>query len=212
MSTQNVKLPDIGEGVTEGELVKWLVKVGDTVSADQPVAEVMTDKATVEVPSPYPGVVKELKFKEGDVIPIETVIALVEGDGAGSKPAAKAATANGSAGHAAKPAPAQGGGGRPAPAMMASAPTARSSAPASSGGMDVYPPAADSHVLATPATRRLAREMGVDINGLSGTGLADRVTREDVLKSKDGHAGGPSIGGTGDAPARSTTMEIPKPA
>ncbi|MGE4133716.1 MAG: dihydrolipoamide acetyltransferase family protein, partial [Bdellovibrionales bacterium] len=81
-----------------------------------------------------------------------------------------------------------------------------------SGGMDVYPPAADSHVLATPATRRLAREMGVDINGLSGTGLAGRVTREDVLKSKGGHAGGPSMGGTGGAPARSTTMEIPKPA
>src|SRR5215475_3961292 len=99
MATQNVKLPDIGEGVTEGELVKWLVKIGDQVKADQPVAEVMTDKATVEVPSPYAGVVKELKFKEGDVIPIETVIAIVEGDGASA--AAKAPT-NGS--H--KPAPA----------------------------------------------------------------------------------------------------------
>src|SRR5436190_22703033 len=83
----SVKLPDVGEGVTEGELVKWLVKPGDTVAADQPVAEFMTDKATVEVPSPVAGVVKELKFKVGDVVPIETVILTLEG---GSAPAAKA--------------------------------------------------------------------------------------------------------------------------
>src|ERR1700712_5767526 len=90
MASQNVKLPDIGEGVTEGELVKWLVKPGDQVKADQPVAEVMTDKATVEVPSPVAGIVKELKFKEGDVIPIETVILLLEGGDAAAAPAAKA--------------------------------------------------------------------------------------------------------------------------
>src|SRR3954452_21135444 len=87
MAAQNVKLPDIGEGVTEGELVKWLVKVGDSVKADQPVAEVMTDKATVEVPTPVAGIVKELKFKEGDVIPIETVILLLEAGGASTAPA-----------------------------------------------------------------------------------------------------------------------------
>ena len=64
MATE-VKLPELGEGVTEGELVKWLVKVGDTVKPDQPVAEVMTDKATVEVPTPVGGVVKDLRFKVG---------------------------------------------------------------------------------------------------------------------------------------------------
>ena len=63
MAQQNVKLPDVGEGVTEGELVRWLVKVGDTVKADQPVVELMTDKATVEVPSPFAGTVKELKYR-----------------------------------------------------------------------------------------------------------------------------------------------------
>src|SRR6185503_12291530 len=100
MAAQNVKLPDVGEGVTEGELVRWLVKVGDTVKADQAVAEVMTDKATVEVPTPVAGTVKELKFKEGDVIPIETVILILEGGGAAapkadthSAPAAKPAPA-----------------------------------------------------------------------------------------------------------------------
>src|SRR5580700_2891360 len=101
MATQNVKLPDVGEGVTEGELVRWLVKPGDSVKADQPVVELMTDKATVEVPSPFAGVVKELKFKEGDVIPIETVILILETDGAGAKAAAspaKQAPAGASAG------------------------------------------------------------------------------------------------------------------
>src|SRR3954464_14207350 len=82
MSIQNVKLPDVGEGVTEGELVRWLVKIGDTVKADQPVVELMTDKATVEVPSPFAGTVKELKYKEGDMVPIESVMLVLETDGA----------------------------------------------------------------------------------------------------------------------------------
>ncbi len=187
MAIQNVKLPDVGEGVTEGELVKWLVKPGDQVKADQPVAEIMTDKATVEVPSPYAGVVKELKFKVGDVIPIETVILVLDSDGGGAKPAE----------------PAKAPAAKPAPPAATSAPPRP--APTSGGaGMDVYPPAAESRVLATPATRRLAREAGVDINALKGTGLAGRVTREDVLKAK---------GGAVTMPATSRAiLEIPKPA
>ena len=189
MATQNVKLPDIGEGVTEGELVKWLVKPGDTVKADQPVAEVMTDKATVEVPTPVAGTVKELKFKEGDVIPIETVILLLEAGGGATKtetpkaaptPAAKSPAA--------------------APAAMQARPTTTTSA---GGGLDVYPPTPGPNVLATPATRRLARESNVDLNNLSGTGLAGRVTREDVLQNMKGNgtgtqAKGPRPGGAAE--------------
>ena len=66
MSTTNINLPDIGEGVTEGEIVGWLVKAGDQVEIDQPLLEVMTDKATVEIPSPVKGLVKEFKANEGD--------------------------------------------------------------------------------------------------------------------------------------------------
>jgi len=185
MAAQNVKLPDIGEGVTEGELIKWLVKPGDAIKADQPVAEVMTDKASVEVPSPHAGVVRELKFKEGDVIPIETVILTLEGDGA-------TATAGGAAAAAAAPVATPA-----APATLAahakpstgpSAP-AISAAPTSSSGVEVYPPAADSRVLATPATRRYAREAGIDINQLIGTGLAGRVTREDVIRASSSGGG-----------------------
>lgn len=212
MATQNVKLPDLGEGVTEGELVKWLVKIGDSIKADQPVAELMTDKATVEVPTPVAGVVKELKFKEGDMIPIETVIVVLEGDGAGAQAggnghAAPSAPAPKPAPSAAKPAAVPS---RPAPATQAM--SAKSSGGAASGGMDVYPPAAAAHVLATPATRRLARETGVDINALSGTGLAGRVTRDDVMKAKAG-GGGATSGGLVPMPARApATMDIPRPA
>lgn len=194
----DVKLPELGEGVTEGELVKWTVKVGDVVKADQTVAEIMTDKATVEVPSPVAGVVKELKFKKGEIIKVESVILTLAGAGnVASSTGTSAPTANGHAnGHAAKPA-----APTPAPAAMTAA--------ATSGG--IYPPVAESRVLATPATRRLAREMGVDINGLSGSGLAGRVTREDVLNTKGGSASVSSTG-TGATAAGAPSMNFPKPA
>lgn len=214
MATQNVKLPDVGEGVTEGELVRWLVKVGDTVKADQPVVELMTDKATVEVPSPYAGVVKELKFKEGDVVPIETVILILDTEGGGKAAAAPAKEAP-------KAAPSKPSNGAASPqAHMQMKPAAPASKPASAGGaggaMEVYPPVPGAHVLATPATRRLAREAGVDLNQVSGTGMAGRVTREDVLKAKGGtgaSAPAPSTGGGLPAVhAKSPVAQIPRPA
>lgn len=170
----DVKLPELGEGVTEGELVKWLVKPGDTVKPDQPVAEVMTDKATVEVPTPVGGVVKDLKFKVGDVIAVEKVLLTLDagtGTGASATPS---------------PAPKKEQA-TPSPAAATQKPAAMSAAvPA---GASYYPPAADSKVLATPSTRRLAREMNVDINQLQGSGLAGRVTREDVMSTKPGGGG-----------------------
>jgi pyruvate dehydrogenase E2 component (dihydrolipoamide acetyltransferase) len=175
MASKNIQLPELGEGVTEGELVKWLVKPGDKVEADQPFAEMMTDKATVEVPSPTTGIVKELKGKEGDVITVGDVMLVIETEGSAAKASAPAPT----------PAPAPAKPAAPQPMTAASAPTAVATAKpaAAANGMEVYPPPADAKVLATPATRRLAREMGVDINGLKGSGIAGRVTREDVAQS-----------------------------
>ncbi len=192
-----VKLPDIGEGVTEGELIKWLVKEGDSVSADQPIAEVMTDKATVEVPTPYAGKVKQFKYKEGDMIPIETVMLVLDSDGkAAAAPQSKPKEEK-----AAAKSPIAQERNEPTQAQY----SAQSSSGAS-GGMDVYPPAADIHVLATPATRRLAREANVDINQISGTGLAGRVTREDVLKEMGG-----SQSQAKSAPA-AAKAQIPRPS
>ena len=198
-ATIPVKLPELGEGVTEGELVKWTVNIGDSVKADQTVAEIMTDKATVEVPSPVAGVVKELKFKKGEIIKVESVILTLAGAGGAVAAATPAANGHANGSHSAPKA---------APAPTTSAP-ASMSASATSGG--IYPPVAESRVLATPATRRLAREMGVDINGLSGSGLAGRVTREDVLTTKGGAASVSSTG-SGATAAGSPSMSFPKPA
>jgi len=193
-ATVDVKLPELGEGVTEGELVKWTVNIGDTVKADQTVAEIMTDKATVEVPTPVAGVVKEFKFKKGDVIKVESVILTLSGSA--STAAQPQAHTNG---HAAKSTTSA------APTLMMASTTATTAA-------GIFPPVADSKVLATPATRRLAREMGVDINGLPGSGLAGRVTREDVLSAKGGSASVTKGTGTGAVSAGTPTMNFPKPA
>ena len=181
MASKNIQLPELGEGVTEGELVKWLVKPGDKIEADQAVAEMMTDKATVEVPSPSAGVVKELKSKEGDVVEVGHVMLVIDTDGAAAMAPAPAKAAPASA-----PAPAPKSAPAPAPAPARGG--------ANGGSMDVYPPAADVKVLATPATRRLAREMGIDLNTLQGSGIAGRVTREDVSHAGTGatSAGAPS--------------------
>lgn len=194
---QDIKLPELGEGVTEGELVKWLVKPGDSVKADQAIAEVLTDKATVEVPTPVAGVVKDLKFKTGEVVKVGSTMITLEG-GAGAAPSAPAAQ---------PPAGVQREVPASAHANFAAAhstPAQASSAATTATG--IFPPVADSKVLATPATRRLAREMGVDINSLGGTGLAGRVTREDVLSAK---GGAPA---QAKAPASAPGMSIPKPA
>jgi pyruvate dehydrogenase E2 component (dihydrolipoamide acetyltransferase) len=185
-----IKLPELGEGVTEGELVKWLVKVGDSVKVDQPIAEFMTDKATVEVPTPTAGVVKALKAKEGDVVKVEQTLIELEA-GAGATAAAPAPTKT----HEAKPAPA------PVVAAVAPAPMAAASMATTE---TYFPPVADSKVLATPATRRLAREMSVDINAVKGTGLAGRVTREDVVQQQGGV--------TVVAPSKAPGMSIPRPS
>ncbi len=166
----SVKLPELGEGVNEGELIKWLVKVGDTIKPDQGIAEMMTDKATVEIPSPKGGVITELKFKAGDVVKVDSHLATIQiSDGSNSVTSTKITETP------------------TAPLVMASSSTAASftSAASVSNASKIFPPVMDSKVLATPSTRRLARELQVDINTLSGTGLAGRVTREDVMKTTE---------------------------
>jgi len=181
-TSASVKLPELGEGVTEGELVKWLVKPGDSVKTDQPIAEVMTDKATVEVPTPVSGTVKELKFKAGDVVKVDNVMLTLDG---------AAATTS-----------------------VAPAKTVAAQMTVATPMTTIHPPVADSKVLATPATRRLARELEVDLNTLGGSGLAGRVTRDDVMSAKGGTssmgAGATRAGAT--VPAIAPSANIPRPA
>ncbi|MCB0362661.1 MAG: 2-oxo acid dehydrogenase subunit E2 [Bdellovibrionales bacterium] len=198
MATQEIKLPDIGEGVTEGELVKWLVKAGDKVDADQAVAEILTDKATVEIPTPVGGVVKELLRKEGDIIPIETAMLTLEMGSSQEKTSGQAPIAS-------SPTDVESLSREPmlaSSSQMGIVSSSVSESPSSISSVEVYPPTADFRTLATPSTRRLAREMGVDINVIRGSGSLGRVTREDVVRAKDISgglgatvAGRPSMGG-----------------
>lgn len=214
MATKNIQLPELGEGVTEGELVKWLVKPGDKIEADQTVAEMMTDKATVEVPSPSPGVVKELKLKEGDVVEVGQVMLVIDSDSvevAGSGNAKSAATAHQAAAPVQKPAVSASIAMGASSGASTSANSSPNNTPRLGGnGMEVYPPVAEVKVLATPSTRRLAREMGIDLNQLKGTGLAGRVTRDDVQHSGSGAtaAGAPAY----QSQSSGQKIEISRPA
>ncbi len=175
MAKKEIKLPEIGEGVTEGELVSWLVSVGDVIESDQAVVELMTDKATVEVPSPVAGKVLELKFQEGDMIAVESTILMLE---VGASATSSSSKNEDSVSTPKNPSTSQ------APQAL-SMKDNNFSAPGS-GAMEmvssqISPPPARLDVLATPAARRLARELNVDVNLINGTGLAGRVTREDIL-------------------------------
>ena len=150
-----LKLPDIGEGVAEGEILKWMVKVGDQVKEDQPLVEVMTDKVNVQLPSPRTGKVSYILVKEGEVAKVgQTIMVIDDGSAGSSQPVQQQ-----------QPHPA-------AAASIASPPT--SSAPAS------------QMVMASPATRKLARELGVELGMVSGTGPQGRITDEDVKRSAGG--------------------------
>jgi pyruvate dehydrogenase E2 component (dihydrolipoamide acetyltransferase) len=181
MAKLEFKLPDIGEGVSEGEIVNWLVKAGDTIAEDQDMVEVMTDKATVTIGAPSAGKVAEVKAAVGDTVPVGSVIVVLEtSGGAAAAPAPEATPGpskdNGPVGFNLPESVASASTGSPAVASPAVA------APAAGG--DYF----NEKPLAAPATRKLARELGVDIRTVSPSGTAGRVTREDV----QGLAGGGS--------------------
>lgn len=167
-------LPDIGEGVVEGEIVSWKVKVGDVVKLDQPIVEIMTDKATVEIPSPRAGTIAAINYGEGQICPVGQVLLVID-DGAGAAPRAGAAAQTSTAHQAAKVEPEHS----PAPQLQLAGHLPEEMAP--TGRIEVVDATATrGRVLATPATRRLARQLGVDLARVTPTGRHGRVTTADV--------------------------------
>jgi pyruvate dehydrogenase E2 component (dihydrolipoamide acetyltransferase) len=160
--TYEFRLPDIGEGVAEGEVVRWLVKEGDALVEDQPMVEIMTDKATVEIGSPKVGRVGKRMFAEGDRCPVGKVLITieVEGDDAGAPSGRQSAKAS--------------------PSSAAGLEAHGAAAPGAATGNGGGGGAGAATVLATPATRKLARDIGVDIRQVAGTGRAGRITSDDV--------------------------------
>ncbi len=165
------KLPDLGEGIHEGQIVNVLVEAGDAIAEYQPMMEVETDKAAVEIPSPKTGVVAQVHVKAGDMVKVGQVLLTIDesGDGDGKAAARKAEPVTAAA-------PVAG------PAQQAAPPAPAPSRPTESGP-----------VPAAPVVRKLARERGIDINAVTGSGPGGRVLREDVER----HAGG-----EGPAPQR----------
>ena len=165
MGTYEFRLPDIGEGVVEGEIVTWHVKVGDAVREDDPLLEVMTDKASVEIPSPVDGTITSTTGAPGDIIPVGQVCIVfdVEGEGnsTGTAPEPEATPEPVKA--APKPAPA------PTPAPAPSIPAPKQASTGASG-----------KPLASPAVRQRARQAGIDLHSVSGSGPAGRITHADI--------------------------------
>jgi pyruvate dehydrogenase E2 component (dihydrolipoamide acetyltransferase) len=175
--TYEFKLPDIGEGVTEGEILKWMAKVGDQIREDQPLVEIMTDKVNVQIPAPRTGKVLQILAKEGEVARVgQTIMVIDDGSGDG--------------GASTSPPP----GARPVQATVATQPQ--------------QVPLSQS-ILATPATRRLAREMGVDISKVRGSGSQGRITDEDVKRFASGPREGPSTVAV-QAPPKPTAAAGPR--
>jgi len=188
MARWEFKLPDIGEGVTEGEIVSWLVKPGDVVREDQPMVEVMTDKATVTIAAPRAGTIVATTGKVGEVVAVHSVLVVfdVGGDGgahaAPAPPPAAPAAHRGANGTAPKaddgPAATAVGDIREHLPGMGAATGGATPAPA--GGAAGAASYFNEKPLATPATRRVARELGVDLKRVPPTGSQGRVTRDDV--------------------------------
>ncbi len=185
MATFEFKLPDLGEGVLEGEIVKWLVKPGDVVKEDQNLLEVMTDKATISVPTPKAGRVLRTHGKEGEIARVHHPLVDLELDAGATAavtvPSTVVTTTTGSKEKTAEP------------KTGTAAPKTGTAAPKRVVETD--------KVLATPVTRRMAREHGIDLSTVTGTGPQGRVLKSDVeavLSSSDG----------GQAPAEGVTSTV----
>jgi pyruvate/2-oxoglutarate dehydrogenase complex dihydrolipoamide acyltransferase (E2) component len=233
-------MPQLGESVAEGTIGKWLKNVGDHVDKYEPIVEVITDKVNAEVPSPFEGTLTEILVKEGETVPNLAEIAVIEAAGDGATPAPAAAGPGGAAPATAPNAVAGAeavadevpagaspertvlGTGSAAPAAAPAAPVAHGPAgsdeqtveemraqPASSNGtasVDAY------EGRMTPAVRRLAREHGVDLSKLQGSGHAGRVTREDVLRYVEGGGAAAPQSATAQAPSAAQPSAAIAPA
>ena len=161
MATE-VIMPQMGESIAEGTVTKWLKQVGDRIERDEPLLEISTDKVDTVIPSPSAGTITELKAQEGETVPINTVIAILDGPAGGSASATPAAA--------------------PAAEAPAAPPTRVAAGPSGGNGAALSPAQpASGRVLTSPLVKRIARQEGVDLRQVPGTGLGGRVTRNDIV-------------------------------
>jgi pyruvate dehydrogenase E2 component (dihydrolipoamide acetyltransferase) len=172
-------MPQMGESIAEGTIVRWIKKVGDAVDRDEPLFEISTDKVDAEIPSPVSGFVLDISVKEGETVPVNSVVAMIGEKGE----AGATVSATGSSAPAATPAP-QADGAAAAPPATAGAP--EPAPPPGQAGLDGAPAAADSvpsgeRQRSSPLVRRIAQEHNVDVSRIAGSGIGGRVTKNDIL-------------------------------
>src|SRR5437016_2016082 len=184
MARVDVLMPQMGESIAEGTLSKWLKKLGDEVKRDEPLFEISTDKVDAEIPAPSAGVLAEIKVQEGQTVPVQTLVAVIETDKSASTTAApsaaaqRAPAASGAAVVSSPPAPKPG----PAPATTSPVlPQPSPSSPVAPKGDGAETAEERLRRKSTPLVRKIAAEHQVDISTIPGTGFAGRVTKQDIL-------------------------------
>jgi len=200
----DIVMPQMGESIFEGTITKWLKKPGDKVERDEPLFEISTDKVDAEIPSPSAGVLKEIKVGEGQTVPIQTIVGVI--DAGGSAAAAPAPTkaetpapAKAPAAAAPAAAPAPPPAARPAPAA---APVAAAPAPSSSSGERIH---------SSPLVRRMAAEHGIDLSTIAGTGAGGRISKQDI-EAAIASGGAPAAAPPASAAAAASSRPVPPPA
>jgi pyruvate dehydrogenase E2 component (dihydrolipoamide acetyltransferase) len=210
----DVIMPQMGESIFEGTITKWLKKPGDKIERDEPLFEISTDKVDAEIPSPSAGVLKEIKVNEGQTVPIQTVVAVIDADGAsaGTSTAASApapAPAKAEAPAQASAPPKSEAPPKPAPSPAASA--LRAAAPSPAAASSSAPPQRPSgeKIRSSPLVRRIARENNVDLSQIPGTGAGGRISKHDIRAAIEGGSASRTSSGAATAPARATSAPPP---
>jgi pyruvate dehydrogenase E2 component (dihydrolipoamide acetyltransferase) len=198
----DIVMPQMGESIFEGTITKWLKKPGDKVERDEPLFEISTDKVDAEIPSPSAGVLKEIKVGEGKTVPIQTVVGVIDAAGGAAQAAAPAPAPAKAAepAKAAAPAPAQPAKAAPAPPPPAAAKPAAQATPAREG----------ARIHSSPLVRRMAKEHGIDLSTVQGTGTAGRISKQDIEAHLAGGASAESVKQT--EPAEADVYEQQAPA
>ena len=221
MARIDVVMPQMGESIAEGTLSKWLKKVGDSVKRDEPLFEISTDKVDAEIPAPTAGVLAEIVVAEGQTVAVQTIVARIETEkgatiaAAGSSGGSGAAAGNGStAGKAAAGAPPQtqsASAPSSAPHQSAAPVTTPTPAvPAASGGASTLE--SRLRTKSSPLVRKIAAEHGIEIAALSGSGVAGRVTRRDIMQALEAGTASRPGGRVPNAPQHGTEAGYPLPA
>ncbi|PYU54596.1 MAG: 2-oxoglutarate dehydrogenase, E2 component, dihydrolipoamide succinyltransferase [Acidobacteria bacterium] len=193
----DIVMPQMGESIFEGTITKWLKKPGDKVERDEPLFEISTDKVDAEIPSPSAGVLKEIKVGEGQTVPIQTIVGVI--DAAGSAAPAPVPAKTVAAAPAAAPAPAAPKPSAPAPAA---APVATALVSSGSTGERIH---------SSPLVRRMAKEHGIDLSTIEGTGAGGRISKQDI-EAVIASAGAPAVAAPGYSAPATSSRPAPPPA